>query len=114
MKISQKAALPPHLEQLLTQTGASLARMRVARRMPQHLAAERAGISRNTLSRIENGDPSVAIGQVMRYLATLEKAEIVAQALRSENDAAVRSLAAQEKTRRARALSPQELDRYDF
>jgi DNA-binding XRE family transcriptional regulator len=114
MKIDQKAAIPPHLEQLLKETGASLARMRIARRMPQQMAAERAGISRNTLSRIENGDPSVAIGQVVRYLSTLEKAEVLVRALQSENDAAVRSLGGREKTRRARALSPQEIERYDF
>lgn len=114
MKIDQKAAIASHLQQLLKETGASLARMRIARRMPQHMAAERAGISRNTLSRIENGDPSVAIGQVMRYLATLEKAEVFVRALQSENDPAVRSLAAREKTRRARALTEAELERYDF
>ncbi|MGH8806569.1 MAG: helix-turn-helix domain-containing protein [Noviherbaspirillum sp.] len=114
MKIDQRAAIAPHLEQLLKETGASLARMRIARRMPQRLAAERAGISRNTLSRIENGDPSVAIGQVMRYLETLGKGEVLARALESESDPAVRSLAVQEKTRRARALSETELERYDF
>jgi transcriptional regulator with XRE-family HTH domain len=114
MKIDQKAAIPPQLEQLLRETGAEMARLRIARRLPQRMAAERAGISRNTLSRIENGDPSVAVGQVIRYLSTLGKADAFAQALASEQDPAVRSLELKEKTRRARALSPAELERYDF
>jgi len=73
MKIPQKSALPKSLERPLLAFGKSLARLRLARCLPQAQVAERAGVSRNTVSRIENGDPSVAIGQVVRYLQALEK-----------------------------------------
>jgi transcriptional regulator with XRE-family HTH domain len=114
MKINQRAATPPGLEKPLKEMGARLARLRIARHMPQRVAAERAGISRNTLSRIENGDPSVAVGQVLRYFAVMDKSDIFIDALNTEADAAVRGLAAREKTKRARTLSESELKRYDF
>ncbi len=114
MKISQKAAIPPSLAKLLEDIGANLARMRIARRMTQSIIAERAGVSRNTLSRIENGEPSIAVGQLVRYLAALDKAEVLLRALEAEDDAAVRQLALKEKSRRARSLSARELGRYDF
>ena len=114
MKINQKAALPARLELSMKEMGARLARLRIARDMPQRIAAERAGISRNTLSRIENGDPSVAVGQVLRYFAVIDKVDAFVTALNVDTDVAVKSLAEREKTKRARALSASELKRYDF
>ena len=113
MKVPQKSALPESLEQPLFAFGKSLARLRVARRLPQAQVAERAGISRNTVSRIENGDPSIAIGQVVRYLQALDRVDLLAR-LTDAPDVAVMALAAQEKRRRARPLTPKELARYDF
>jgi len=114
MKVDQKSAMPGALAELLSAAGKELARRRIARRMTQALAAERARISRNTVSRIENGDPSVAVGQVVRYLDALEHADVFLRALAAENDPAVRMLEIREKTRRARALTAKELERYDF
>jgi transcriptional regulator with XRE-family HTH domain len=114
MKVNQKSAMPGVLAELLSDAGKELARRRIARRMTQALAAERARISRNTVSRIENGDPSVAVGQVVRYLDALEHADVFLRALAAENDPAVRMLEIREKTRRARALTAKELERYDF
>ena len=114
MKINQKAALSSSLEQSLKEMGTRLARLRIARDMPQRIAAERAGISRNTLSRIENGDPSVAVGQVLRYFSVIDKVNAFVNALSVDADVAVKSLTAREKTKRARALSTSELKRYDF
>ena len=68
MKISQSAALAPHLLDQATQLGRRLARLRLARGIKQTDAALRAGLSRNTAYRIERGDPGLAIGQVLRYL----------------------------------------------
>lgn len=68
MKTDQKTALKaPHLQQLLSQVGESLRTHRVAMRLTQDLASNKAEISRQTASRIEQGDPSVSIGQVLRY-----------------------------------------------
>jgi transcriptional regulator with XRE-family HTH domain len=114
VKINQKSAIPPGLEKPLKEMGAGLARLRIARHLPQRIAAERAGVSRNTLSRIENGDPSVAVGQVLRYFAVVGKSNAFIDALNTEADAAVRGLALREKTKRARTLSASELKRYDF
>lgn len=114
MRISQKAAIPPALEKPLHELGQALARLRVARGLPQRLAAERAGVSRNTLSRIENGDPSVAFGQILRYVAVLGKVDALTRAFSAEADAPARGLASREKSRRARELTQKELKRYDF
>ena len=114
MKVDQKSAMPAALAELWADAGRQLARRRIARQMTQNRTAERARISRNTVSRFENGDPSVAIGQVIRYLAALEQADVLLRALSADNDPAVRVLEMKEKTRRARALTPKELERYDF
>ena len=113
MKVPQKSALPQSLEQPLLAFGKSLARLRLARRLPQAQVAERAGVSRNTVSRIENGDPSVAIGQVVRYLQALDRVDLL-ERLTDAPDVAVTALEAQQKRRRARPLTPKELARYDF
>ena len=113
MKVSQKSALPDSLEQPLLAFGRSLARLRLARRLPQAHVAEKAGISRNTVSRIENGEPSVAIGQVVRYLQALNRVDII-EHLTNAPDPAVMALEAQEKRCRTRALTSKELERYDF
>lgn len=68
MKTDQKTALKaPHLQQVLSQVGESLRVHRVQMRLTQDLASNKADISRQTASRIEQGDPSVSIGQVLRY-----------------------------------------------
>ena len=48
---------------------APLARLR--RELPTVLFAERLGISRDTLSRLEKGDPNIALGTYMRALRVL-------------------------------------------
>lgn len=53
----------------LVNLGTSLRSHRLAKRMTHEQVAEACGFSRQTLSRIERGDPSVAIGQVIRYAA---------------------------------------------
>lgn len=69
-------SLLPRLRRLLEQVGGN---MKLARRRRKHSAetvAQRAGISRKTLYRVEQGDPSVALGIYARVL----------QALRLEHD----------------------------
>lgn len=68
MKVSQSATLSPQLLEQSKQLGQRLARLRLARRIKQTDAAVRAGLSRNTVYRLERGDPGLAIGQVLRYL----------------------------------------------
>lgn len=68
--------------------------------MSQLEAALRAGISRSTASNIEGGSPSVAVGQVIRYLDAIAPGKSLQQLI-SHPDVAVELL--DESTRRKRA-----------
>jgi transcriptional regulator with XRE-family HTH domain len=114
MKIRQKSALPAALATQLGDLGQALTRMRTARRMTQATAAERVGVSRNTLSRIENGDPSIAVGQIVRYLDALGRTDLIERLVADIADPAVTRLTAREQTQRARPLSDKEKSKYDF
>lgn len=113
MKRTQQLLVSTAMTQQLAGLGRSLAQSRLARKMPQEEAAVRANLSRSTISRIENGDAGVAIGQILRYLETIRPGATLAEALFKEDNA----VAAMEKThrpRRARPLSSKELEEYDF
>ncbi len=67
------------MRRLLEQFGTNLQLARLRRRDSAQTVAERAGISRKTLSRAERGDPAVSFGIYARIL----------QALRLEQDIAL-------------------------
>jgi DNA-binding XRE family transcriptional regulator len=90
-----------------------LARLRVARHIPQTEAALRAGISRNTAYRMEKGDPGLAIGQVLRYLEAIAPGKTL-RSLLNEDDPALVALSVRERKQRVRSLSKSELDALDF
>ena len=58
----------PKTQNILTQMGEQIKLARLRRNISSQLLAERAGISRQTLSAIEKGSPSVAMGS---YAAVL-------------------------------------------
>jgi len=60
--------LPVPIRKALRKFGQDISDGRRRRRIPVALMAERADLSRETLRKIENGDPSVALG---RYAAVL-------------------------------------------
>lgn len=62
---------PFAVEESLTAFGSNLKTARLRRRLPQSIIAERAGISLNTLTKIENGDPGVAIGKIASVVFAL-------------------------------------------
>lgn len=64
-------AMPPRLERTLAGLGQKLQLARLRRLYPAELVAERAGISRNTLTRAERGDPAVSLGIYARVLLAL-------------------------------------------
>lgn len=68
--------LLPRLRRLLNGLGERIHSARRRRALSAELVAERAGITRRTLYRVERGDPAVALGIYARVL----------QALRLEND----------------------------
>lgn len=61
----------PQTQRLLNQMGEQIRLARLRRRLTAELVAERAGISRMTLSNIEKGSPSVAIGSYAAVLHAL-------------------------------------------
>lgn len=71
--------LVPRLARLLDGFGALLKLARLRRKFSAETVAQRAGITRRTLSKVEQGDPSVALGVYARVM----------QVLRLENDLAL-------------------------
>ncbi len=113
MKRKQSTTLPQALAQQLVSLGSRLARLRIARRIRQEDAAIRAGISRSTAALIEKGAPSLAIGQIIRYLDAIAPGKTLERLL-IEEDPAVVSLSISERRRRARTLSQAELKELEF
>lgn len=113
MKVRQADVLTPELRAQSAALGEKLARLRVARRVRQSDAALRAGISRVTAYRIEQGEPGVALGQVLRYLDAIAPGATLLHLL-SEADPALVALASRERHHRVRELSSAELEQLDF
>ncbi len=61
----------PGTQKILEQMGEQIKLARLRRRLSAELVAERAGISRATLSKIEKGSPSVAMGAYAAALHAL-------------------------------------------
>ena len=113
MKINQAAVLAPPLLNECSQLGQRLARLRLARKIKQTDAALRAGLSRNTVYRLERGDPGLAIGQVLRYLEAIAPGSTLLDLL-SESDPALIALKMREQSKRVRDLTAAELEELDF
>lgn len=113
MKITQSAMLAPRQLEECTRLGAQLARLRIARKVKQTDAALRSGLSRNTVYRLEKGEPGLALGQVLRYLEAIAPGSTLLDLL-SEKDPALHALSAREKTQRVRDMTAAELDELGF
>jgi DNA-binding XRE family transcriptional regulator len=113
MKVAQLAVMPPHLLAEAQRMGRLLAGLRRARQLKQAEAALRAGVSRNTAYRLEQGDPGLAVGQVLRYLDAIAPGSSLADLL-AERDPALSALAVREQRQRVRGLSEAELDELKF
>ncbi len=96
---------------VIKEMGEHIARLRKARRLLHAEAAVRANMGRKTVSRIENGDASVAIGQI-GYLNVI--AGIPLTQLYYSKDAALTTMEQREKRQRARKLSPKAPKQYEF
>lgn len=69
--MQKEIVILPHLEKKLRKVGEQIKLARLRRRISMELACERAGISRTTLWKIENGDPTVAFGYYALVLMAL-------------------------------------------
>ena len=66
----------PDTENILKTMGEQIKMARLIRKLSATLVAERAGISRSTLWKVENGNPSVAVGiyaAVLHALNNMDK-----------------------------------------
>lgn len=113
MKVHQLAALPPELIAESKRVGQLMGRLRLARKVKQTEAALRSGLSRNTAYRIEQGDPGVAFGQILRYLEAIAPGSTLADLL-TATDPALASLQAREQSKRVRGLTASELEELNF
>ena len=113
MKISQSTMLSPRQLEECARLGLQLARLRIARKVKQTEAALRSGLSRNTVYRLEKGDPGVALGQVLRYLEAIAPGSTLLELL-SETDPTLLTLNARERTKRVRDMTAAELKELEF
>jgi len=113
MKVAQSSMLSPFQLEACVRLGVQLARLRIARKVKQTDAALRSGLSRNTVYRLEKGEPGLALGQVLRYLEAIAPGSTLLDLL-SEKDPALLSLSAREKTKRVRDMTTAELEELDF
>lgn len=72
---SKKVILLPKYQRLFEQIGENIKLARKRRKLTMEQVAERAGIHRSTLNRIENGDASVAIGLYFNVFKVLNLQE---------------------------------------
>lgn len=67
----KSVAVLPQTQKLLSQMGEQIRLARLRRHLPSELVAERASVSRQTLTSIEKGAPSVALGAYAAVLHAL-------------------------------------------
>jgi len=72
---TRKAIVFPKNVKILQVLGENIKLARKRRRLTQSLIADRTGLSRLTVRKIENGEPSVSIGHYINVLAVLNLAE---------------------------------------
>jgi DNA-binding XRE family transcriptional regulator len=84
---STESPIPLPVERALVAAGDDLALARRRRGLSTSSMAERAGISKKTLYRLEQGDPGVSWGAVIRVLNILNLLPELNKALNTTNDA---------------------------
>lgn len=77
---------PPAARRALRKIGSDLKDARLRRGLPASLVAERAGISRPTMSKVEKGDPGVAAGIYASVLQALGLLDGLAEIADVKND----------------------------
>jgi transcriptional regulator with XRE-family HTH domain len=71
--------LLPRISRLLQNFGGNLKLARLRRKYSAETVAQRAGITRRTLSKVEQGDPTVAFGVYARVMQVLRLEDDLAQ-----------------------------------
>jgi len=92
MKRARSARAPVPVSRALRKLGRDIRDARRRRRIPVTILAERASISRTTLSKVEKGEPGVSAGTYAKVLFTLGMAERLADVADPRHDAIGREL----------------------
>jgi hypothetical protein len=79
-------ALPTTVRRALAKLGGDISAARRRRRIPVELMAERALVGRNTITRLEKGDPGVSMGIYATVLFVLGMADRLAELADPSND----------------------------
>lgn len=108
MKRSRTSAvLPLPVRRVLRKLGSDIRDARLRRRIPVAVAAERASIGRSTLSRVEKGDPNVALGIYATVLFVLGLMERIGDLADARTDATGLQLEEEHLPKRIRTPKPQ-------
>lgn len=105
-----KATLPtfPSVLKQLVALGERMRLARLRRRITADLFSERMGVSRETLRRLEKGDPTIAMGTYVRALRVLGlDGDIDVLALDDELGRKLQDLALPQPKRRKRTVKPE-------
>lgn len=104
-----EATLPIPVRRALRKLGADIRDARRRRRIPTAVMAERAFISRTTLSRVEKGEPGVGLGAYATVLFVLGMTERLSDLADPRHDAVGLSLEDELLPRRIRGPSRRKL-----
>jgi hypothetical protein len=104
MKTSKsRAALPLAVQRALKKLGLDISAARRRRRLPMRLMAERAFVGRNTVARVERGDPGVSLGIYASVLFVLGMADRIGDLVDAASDPVGLRLDEERLPRRVRA-----------
>ncbi len=107
---ASKTALPAPSRRALQTLGNDIAVARKRRRIPQQLLADRMLVSRQTVQRLEAGDPTVSLGALASVLFVLGLASRLEELLTSSSDTMVISEDLTRLPRRTHAPANNDLD----
>ena len=100
--MAQKLLTPIAVHQAQRRIRERIRAARLARNLPMQLVAERAMTTRQTVGRIEAGDPRVAFGTVLAVLNALGLLDTVSGVAGAENDPVMHARSSALRSRRAR------------
>jgi hypothetical protein len=101
-KAQSPSRTPVPVSRALRKLGHDIRDARRRRRIPVAILAQRASISRVTLSKIEKGDPGVSVGSYATVLFTLGMAERLADVADFRSDTVGRELEEEHLQQRSR------------
>lgn len=100
--MATKLLTPAAVKRELRRIGDRIRAARLARNLPMQLVAERAMTTRQTIGRIEAGDPRVSFGTVLSTLHALGLLETASDLAHSDKDPVAKMKTAELRSRRAR------------